>query len=193
MNLIGMNQAGKGNGTRFLKQVCKDYEFNTVLDVGAGNGGDSEMMQGLGKEVVPIDVSERTLARMRQRGLSPIKASATDLPFRNESFDMIVAIDFMEHLRERDVDACLNEFHRVTKRYVALQIGTAKAKGPWPKDAGYNLENIHLSIWPPKKWNRRFRKRGFTVLEADAKRSLETSSKTKLFYVVLEKSSAAKD
>jgi ubiquinone/menaquinone biosynthesis C-methylase UbiE len=190
MHEAGMVQSMKGNGTAFIKQVASQYKFDTVLDVGAGNGGDSLLMTKMGKTVIPIDVSERTLVTMRERGLNCLKASGTDLPFGDNSFDMIMAIDFMEHLREKDVYVTLAEFYRVTRRYVALQIGTAPAKGPFPNSAGYNLDNIHLSIWPPKKWTRRFKKAGFEILEATITRPPHQRGTTKLFFCVLEKPSA---
>jgi len=84
-----------------------------ILDAGCGTGLLLQQLQPLGK-VEGVDISEEALEFCRKRGLSNVRrADVLELPFEAESFDMITALDVLEHLDD-DV-ASLREFRRVLK------------------------------------------------------------------------------
>lgn len=61
-----------------------------------------------------------TLAQAENPGVNIHPASVYELPFREQSFDVIVALEVFEHL-ERPSDA-LRELARVTRRYVLISV-----------------------------------------------------------------------
>ncbi|MCI0664264.1 MAG: class I SAM-dependent methyltransferase, partial [Acidobacteria bacterium] len=87
--------------------------FRQILDIGCGTGATMDHLRGYG-EVQGIDLSEIPLGFSRRRGHNRVFcASATELPFENESFDLITALDVIEHLDD-DVKG-LSEIRRVLK------------------------------------------------------------------------------
>jgi len=86
-----------------------------VLDVGCYDGTISALIKQLGNNVFGIDVSEKAVEIARERG---IDARVWDLdnrlPFPDESFDVVVAGEVIEHVRE--IDFLVQEFWRVLRR-----------------------------------------------------------------------------
>ncbi|MGI8495080.1 MAG: class I SAM-dependent methyltransferase [Pyrinomonadaceae bacterium] len=83
-----------------------------ILDVGCGTGANLEMLAQFG-EAEGVDVSDDALEFCKLKGLKAHKGLAESLPFADESFDVVTALDVVEHLDD-DV-AGLQEMHRVLK------------------------------------------------------------------------------
>jgi SAM-dependent methyltransferase len=81
-----------------------------ILDVGCGTGANLEMLSQFG-EAEGVDVSDDALEFCRQKGLKVQKGLAEEMPFADESFDIVTALDVVEHLDD-DV-AGLKEMNRV--------------------------------------------------------------------------------
>jgi SAM-dependent methyltransferase len=89
-----------------------NYEVR-ILDVGCGTGANLEMLRGFGA-AEGVDVSDEALEFCRAKGLKVHEGLAEELPFEDESFDVVTALDVVEHL---DDDAAgLKEMHRVLKK-----------------------------------------------------------------------------
>jgi SAM-dependent methyltransferase len=84
-----------------------------ILDVGCGTGANLEMLAQFGT-AQGVDVSDAALEFCRKKGLDAKKGLAEELPFEDESFDIVTALDVVEHLDD-DV-AGLREMHRVLKK-----------------------------------------------------------------------------
>ncbi len=84
-----------------------------ILDVGCGTGANLEMLANFG-EAEGVDVSYDALEFCRAKGLNAQKGLAEELPFEDESFDIVTALDVVEHLDD-DI-AGLREMHRVLKK-----------------------------------------------------------------------------
>ncbi|MCW5961002.1 MAG: class I SAM-dependent methyltransferase [Pyrinomonadaceae bacterium] len=89
----------------------KDSDLK-ILDVGCGTGANLEMLAQFG-DSEGVDVSDDALEFCRKKGLKVHKGLAEKLPFGDESFDVVTALDVVEHLDD-DV-AGLKEMHRVLK------------------------------------------------------------------------------
>jgi SAM-dependent methyltransferase len=84
-----------------------------VLDIGCGTGATLDHLKRLG-EVQGIDLSQIPLSYARRRGHNRVlRANATELPFENDSFDLVTALDVIEHLDD-DIKG-LREIRRVLK------------------------------------------------------------------------------
>ena len=101
----------------FLRQIVRNPKSEVrspkILDVGCGTGANLEMLQNFG-EAEGVDVSDEALEFCRAKGLKTHKGLAEKLPFADESFDVVTALDVVEHLDD-DV-AGLKEMHRVVKK-----------------------------------------------------------------------------
>ncbi|MGI8554856.1 MAG: class I SAM-dependent methyltransferase [Pyrinomonadaceae bacterium] len=101
----------------FLEQIIQNPKSKIqnpkILDVGCGTGGNLEMLNKFGA-AEGVDVSDDALEFCQSKGLKVHKGLAEKLPFADESFDVVTALDVVEHLDD-DV-AGLSEMYRVLKR-----------------------------------------------------------------------------
>jgi 2-polyprenyl-6-hydroxyphenyl methylase/3-demethylubiquinone-9 3-methyltransferase len=103
--------------TERLKKFDMIKESTSVLDVGCGAGFLSNALALTGMKVTGVDLSEDSLAVARKYDKSKkveyISADAYHLPFADASFDVLTAMDFLEHVdRPQDI---IQEFSRVLK------------------------------------------------------------------------------
>jgi SAM-dependent methyltransferase len=100
---------------RFLEQICAKLKTDRphILDVGCGTGANLEMLARFG-DAEGVDVSAEALTFCRERGLNNVRqGEAEQLPFADDSFDLVTALDVVEHL---DDDAAgLREMRRVLR------------------------------------------------------------------------------
>ena len=84
-----------------------------ILDVGCGTGANLKMLGLLG-QAEGVDISDQAVEYCKRRGLGSVKLGAIeDLPYEDQSFDIITALDVLEHLDD-DV-AGLQEMRRVLR------------------------------------------------------------------------------
>ncbi len=147
---------------RFCLPVKKDWK---VLDIGAGLGANSFV---LAKEVSEVVSMERAALRLKfldlrkkREGADNIKiisGDALDLPFEDESFDLIVANGFFEWVGvtdkfsspKRAQEHFLGEAMRVLKRGGFLYIGIENrfaANFFW---GGIDHSGLRLTSWMPR-------------------------------------------
>jgi ubiquinone/menaquinone biosynthesis C-methylase UbiE len=84
-----------------------------VLEVGCGTGLLLERMLGFARSARGVDLSPGMLAHARERGLEVNEASATSLPFPDDSFDAACSFKVLAHVR--DVRVALSEMLRVVR------------------------------------------------------------------------------
>ena len=85
-----------------------------VLDVGCGTGILTKILS-IDHDVTRIDYSEDAISFCRMRELENVKqASANDLPFDNESFDLVTCMDVLYH-KGVDAKKALSEIYRVLR------------------------------------------------------------------------------
>ncbi|MCC6441960.1 MAG: class I SAM-dependent methyltransferase [Armatimonadetes bacterium] len=76
---------------------CRDL---SILDIGCGTGATSRDMRRFGA-VVSTDFVKDALLFARTRECAPLcQADAHHLPFREGAFDLVVAMDIIEHLKD---------------------------------------------------------------------------------------------
>ncbi len=101
----------------FLERISTELRIANdelrILDVGCGTGANLEMLAQFGGSE-GVDVSDEALEFCRQKGLKVHKGLAEELPFADESFDLVTALDVVEHLDD-DI-AGLKEIRRVLKK-----------------------------------------------------------------------------
>jgi SAM-dependent methyltransferase len=83
------------------------------LDLGCGTGVAIATLQRLGWTVAGVDVSEKMLARARERGAEVVRAAGDALPFADGSFDAVVSI--WTHTDVDDFPAVVREAARVLR------------------------------------------------------------------------------
>jgi ubiquinone/menaquinone biosynthesis C-methylase UbiE len=84
-----------------------------VLEVGCGTGLVLGRIAGFAKSATGVDLSPGMLERARERGLDVREASATSLPFEDQSFDVTCSFKVLAHIPE--IERALAEMARVTR------------------------------------------------------------------------------
>lgn len=89
-----------------------------VLDVGCGGGGLAHFWD---RPIVGVDVQFTTSEiGSLPASLCPVRASATCLPFREGSFDVVVSMDMLEHLPSAERARGVGELFRVARSTVIV-------------------------------------------------------------------------
>ena len=84
-----------------------------ALDIGAACGGNTQVLRDNGWDAFALDYSETGPAICRRRGLPAVQADATQLPIGEDSLDLVVAFDVLEHIE--DDAAVVREVRRVLR------------------------------------------------------------------------------
>jgi ubiquinone/menaquinone biosynthesis C-methylase UbiE len=120
---------------RFVGNLIKMYAQKkslSLLDVGCGTGKNMEDLSRFG-EVWGVDISNEALLFCKKRNLSKVKiGEAEHLPFGEKSFDVVSALDVLEHV---DDMRSVREIKRVLK------------------DGGYIIITVPAFGWLWSKWD----------------------------------------
>jgi len=99
----------------FVEEICRNFTDRRprILDVGCGTGANLVMLSRFG-DAEGVDISPDALEFCHQRGLDNVRlGSAEEIPYADGSFDLVTALDVVEHLD--DDLAGLREMRRVLK------------------------------------------------------------------------------
>jgi len=105
------------------RRIVEQIPFRAgILEIGRGEVGLAHL---LGAPMVTCDI--RPVARPAA-GESFVRASGNQLPFRDASFDAVVAVDVVEHLPKDRRPFFVRETLRVSRRLVFLACPTARSE-----------------------------------------------------------------
>jgi len=139
-----------------LAVVVEPLAPASALDAGCGEGETLARLDCLPRDgTAAIDLSEQAVGHTRNRTpwASASVASVTDLPFDDESFDLVLCLEVLEHLA--NPGAALDELARVSRGDVVVstphepwfQLGSL-LRGKYLSGLGNHPEHLN-------HWNRR--------------------------------------
>ena len=106
---------------RVIRKFIKGKEME-ILDVGCGTGRMLESLRKYGN-IIGLDFSEKALEFCKKRKIRNLfRASASELPFKNDVFDLVTAFDLLYHENIKDDVQVLKEFNRILEPYGYLVI-----------------------------------------------------------------------
>jgi SAM-dependent methyltransferase len=85
-----------------LLELLEPKAGQFLLDVGGGTGRCLKQFPDLLTRSVLLDASRQMLAQSDTKTIFPVQGVAETLPFRDKSFDRIIAVDSFHHFRNRD-------------------------------------------------------------------------------------------
>jgi len=137
------------------------------LDIACGQGQVMSLAQDAGfKRILGVDLSDEMLASCQARGLDVRKDDAmafiTGAP--QESFGVVSAFDFLEHLSKSDALDLLRQARRVVKPGGAVLLKVPNGSSPWVGDIFFS-DMTHESMWTPASLAQLARLAGFTDVQ----------------------------
>jgi len=100
----------------YWHQINEVLELNpkNVLEIGVGNQIVSDCLKKQGLAVKALDIDKK---------LKPdLVADVNQMPLTDNSFDLILCAEVLEHLPFEEFERCLEELKRITKKYVVLSL-----------------------------------------------------------------------
>jgi SAM-dependent methyltransferase len=135
----------------------------SVLDIGCSLGWTLEFFGSKGARAVGVDVSEVAVNRCRKLGRDARVASAAELPFRDQEFELVISTDCLEHLTPADAPNAVREMARVSSKGIAIKVNPRPDRNRWWRFiAGTPL---HLTCLPVETWLDWFATEGFNLVE----------------------------
>lgn len=96
-----------------IKEVT-DLNPEKVLEIGVGNKTVSDYLKKNGIEVITFDFDKDLIP--------DVVGDVRRIPFKKNSFDIVICAEVLEHLPFSDVNKALNEIKRVTKKYALITL-----------------------------------------------------------------------
>lgn len=133
-----------------------------VADIGCGAGAQSLLWAALGHHVHSLDVNEPLVELARQRAveaglnLDLQVGSAVQLPWANESMDVCLTLELLEHVAEWQ--ACLDEAARIVRPGGILFLTTTNRLCPFQQEF-----NLPAYSWYPSALKRHYERLAVTT------------------------------
>jgi SAM-dependent methyltransferase len=152
-----------GRGRIISKQLSRALEAQNsvnILNVGSGTGGTVPLLERFGS-VLNVDVAESAVRACRARGIrNVLKVKGTHLPFQDESFDLVTALDVLEHIAD-DREA-IAEWQRLLKPGGKLLITVPAYQWLWSE---HDESLHHFRRYTAASLHRLLNREGFSILK----------------------------
>lgn len=131
-----------------VENLAKDNSLKTILDVGCGTGKLVKHLNECGFNAKGCDPYIK-----KQTSDEFVGASATKLPFKNSSLDLVTSISVVEHLKKTEVVKFLAESRRVLKSGGYIFLVTPNYNSIWriiqgKRWFGYS-DPTHINFYTP--------------------------------------------
>lgn len=168
------------NTTRELVELCNISKEKYILNVGCGVGASScYLARKYGSRVLGVDISkamiEKSHERVKKRKLTGnvkfILADAINLPFHNNTFDIVISESVNAFIEERKI--AIEEYKRVCKLcgYVGLNEVTWNKPNPPNELQKYLTQAMGIrEILTNRGWRRLLEECGFKEVKSNCYR-----------------------
>lgn len=156
----------EGRWEKVARAMAEHYQIkpgDKILDVGCGKGflmyDFTKVVPGI--EIQGIDISEYAIANAKEEIKDNIRVGcATELPYPDDYFDLVISITTLHNLPNYDLDKALREIERVSKKNKYICVESYRNEE----------EKANLLYWQvtceafctPEEWDWWFRQTGYT-------------------------------
>lgn len=175
------NISGEMEAADFVARAWrKMFKPRNMLDVGTGRGTVVSYARKNKIEAYGFDFSDWALTEGLYRGCNPEWVKVHDAtqpwPYEDESFDLVTALDFFEHVFIEDLPFVESELYRVSRKWCFLLIAVAGTGGlqgegpegyilhkgePVPIELEVNAVAGHVLVRQRNWWVKRFNEGGW--------------------------------
>ena len=94
------------------------HDIATVLEIGCNTGDNLLALADLGLAATGIEPNGNARSLATNRGLQILDARAEDLPFEEDSFDLVLTCGLLIHIPPETFNRALTEIHRVSRSLI---------------------------------------------------------------------------
>lgn len=149
---------------RLLQRIANFYRAfwiktvinpKNVLDVGCGNGSLIYYLRKFDIEAYGVEISKYAMETAPKELQPFIKfGDITKIPYKDDSFDLVVSFDVLEHIERSKLRKSVDESIRVSRKFVLHKIFTQE--NTWIKLL-HDRDFSHVSVFRKSFWHNIFR------------------------------------
>lgn len=132
--------------------LLKEEQKETLLEIGAGTGRDSQFFRDNGLQVISTDISSEMVRLCHQKELSAFLMDFYNLGFRDRSFDAIWALNCLLHVPKKEFPEVLQGIQFVLKPTGLFYMGVyggREFEGIWQED--FYTPKRFFSFYPDQR------------------------------------------
>ena len=138
---------------------CDFFSPDNVLDVGCGVGNLVWGFVNFGTTAEGIDISEHAINRSSIEIRSLLKVGdIANLDYPDNRFDLINCSDTLEHIPEEVSLDVIRSLHRITNRWLVLNICLWTEKNA-------RLDPTHINLHSKRWWAKQINQLGYTIIK----------------------------
>lgn len=150
-----------------IATYARKNKLKTILDVGCGTGKLVKFLRNQKYDCSGCDISTEAVKKARK--INPLKsitqAGATSLPYKKNSFDLLISVSVIEHLTKKEAGLFLNEARRILKKGGEIFLVTPNFRSPIRflkgKDWFGYKDKTHISFYTPNSLIKLLKKHEF--------------------------------
>lgn len=187
-------------GKRTVLEIVKNTNLKPgakILEIGSNTGFTSiEIAKLVDCEIIGVDVNENAVSKSLealkqepefiQKRVKFQVGDACDLPFEDESFDLIVTGGANTFIPSEGREAAINEYKRLLKPYGFLSVTNLFYNSPVPEKVLQDLKRVlgfEIKPWTQNYWLRLIIASGMEIFLYDEKKMKARSEKVLESYV----------
>lgn len=149
-----------------IPTIIENYridDFSSVLDVGCAKGF---LLYDLklaipGLTIKGVDISEYAIKNAKHEIKEHLqKANATELPFKDDSFDLVISVNTVHNLNREDCALSLQEIERVSKGHAFITVDAYRNEEERARMEAWNL--TALTMMSVDEWKDFFLEVGYS-------------------------------
>ncbi len=143
-----------------------DRSAESILDVGCGQGLPMQMikMRMRVKKSVGVDLFEPYLKECKRKKIHHeyVESDIRKLPFKDKSFDVVIALQVLEHLPKKDSWKVLEKMEKIARKQIIVAMPIGEMYHP---AVDGNEHQLHHSAFYPHE----LEKKGFKIIKMGRK------------------------
>lgn len=132
------------------KRLVPGWERMTILDVGSGPCHVTRDRRFLGKNIICLDIYQPYLEECKKLGFKTLNIDARKVSkyFSPGSVDIVLCMDFLEHLEKKEALKLLSELKKIARRQIVIfgPLGYVPADRDECGSTG-SPYRVHRSFW----------------------------------------------
>lgn len=146
---------------------ANENNVKKILDVGCGTGLMIKYLRSKKIDTYGCDISKIAVQMANKNNAKKVAfvASATALPFTNNSFDMVISISTIEHLTPKEAKQFIKEVRRVLSPFGYIFLVTPNFATPirlFQKEKWFAYNDpTHINFFTPRSLQMLLKKTGF--------------------------------